>query len=247
MHPLNVYGYHVRYGYSSHKEKEYKIHEEVCFSPLFSSNCKAKYYEIYILKGEADLNRYHSNYCFFDKKQIQNHLKQIPKFCNIKFEITETKYKGDDAFKLNFFIDSDNRLVHKYTLTWIRSLFEWPYYLYLVHAKKMKNLPEFRFESVINLFNVVATVHRNSFAWNVHTFGVDLGLLRKSQIVKRVNEKKADRVNTVFPRTHIDKMPQCKLVEKFEDITENLFQENLPRYIEAYHLLKAHENNDNRK
>ena len=246
MHPLNVYGYHVRYGHSEYKQKNYKISESVCFSPIFNSSCKSKYYRLFILKGDADLKKYHSNYCFFDKKEIINHLKQLPKFCKITFRVTDTTYKEEDAFQLDFFIDSNNRLIHKYVLTWIRSLFEWPYYLYLVHAKKMKKLPEFRFESVINLFNTIATTYRDSFCWDVHTFGVNLGFLKKSEIKNRILNKTLYRVNDVFPRNYVENVPQCNLVSDFSDITDKLFEDNLPKYVEAYYLIKSHENSNNR-
>lgn len=244
-HPLNIYGYHVRYGHSSKKEKDYQIHESVCFSTLFSNGCKSKYYRIIILKGEADLNKYYSNFCFFNKKEIKNHLKQIPNFCDIKFKVKDITYNGNDAFQLDLFIDSNNRTVHKYILTWVRSLFEWPFYLYLIHAKKLKQLPQFKFESVINLFNLVATTHRNSFQTNIHTFGIDLLPCKKKEIINTVNH--TDRVNNIFVHKYIKNIPQCTLVQDFDQITDNLYEENLPKYLEAYKIIKENESNDNRK
>lgn len=234
-HPLNVYGYHVRYGSSTKKCEEYQITESVCFAPLFNDACKSKYYRIIILKGDKDLNRYYSNYCFFSKKQIKNHLKQIPKFCEMKFSVKDTVYKKADAYQLDLYISSDNRTVHKYILTWIRSLFEWPFYLYLLHAKKLKELPQFKFDSVINLFNLVADVHRKSYSARGHTFGTQLMPSTKAEIIKNVENTRL--VNNVFPTTNLD-FPQCKLVDDFDEITDQLFEKNLPNYLKAYDLVK---------
>ena len=241
-HPLNVYSYHVRYGHSVKEENDYQIHESVCFSTLFSNGCKSKYYRIIILKGEADLNKYYSNFCFFTKKEIKNHLKQIPNFCDIKFKIKDITYKGDEAFQLDLFIDSSKRIVHKYVLTWVRSLFEWPFYLYLIHAKKLKQLPQFRFESVINLFNLVATVHRASFHTDIHTFGTNLLPSKKKEIINTVNH--VSLVNHVFNRKRIENIPQCELVQDFDQITDKLYEENLPKYLEAYKMIENESNNN---
>ena len=245
MHPLNVYGYHVRYGHSKYKQNNYTISESVCFAPLFSCRCDSKYYRIYILKGDADLKKYYSNYCFFNKKEIINHLKQIPKFCYTKFSVIETTYKGNDAFQIDMYIDSDERIIHKYILTWIRSVFEWPFYLYLLHARELHKMPEFKFESIVNLFNVVATVHRKSFDTNIHTFGVDLLPIKKKEIINRID--KVNQVNSVFPKKIYDDIPQRELPSDFDEITQELFEKNCPAYIEAYHIIKNHENNSNRK
>ena len=245
MHPLNVYGYHVRFGHSVKKQDDYRITEEVCFGTLFSSNCKSKYYRIFILKDDADLKKYHSNYCFFDKKQIKNHLKQIPKFCFMKFDVKDAEYKGDPAYQIDFYIDSDKRIIHKYVLTWIRSLFEWPFYLYLTHAKELHKLPEFKFESVVNLFNVIATTHKNDFSSNIHTFGVNLLPYTKKQVKEEIDH--VDRVNYIFKSATLD-IPQCKLPSTFEEITPELFEANKAKYVEAYHIVKNYvKGHNNRK
>lgn len=245
MHPLNVYGYHVRFGHSVKKQDDYRIIEEVCFGTLFNSYCKSKYYRIFILKDDADLKKYHSNYCFFDKKQIKNHLKQIPKFCFMKFDVKDAEYKGDPAYQIDFYIDSDKRIIHKYVLTWIRSLFEWPFYLYLTHAQELHKLPEFKFESVVNLFNVVANSHKKVFNTNIHTFGVDLLPFTKKQLKENIEH--VNRVNNVFNHAVLD-IPQCQLPNTFEEITPELFEANKDKYIEAYHIIKNYaKNHNNRK
>lgn len=233
-HRLDVYGYHVRYGYCPEKDKEPKIIESVCFGSAFGSS-NAKHYVIYILKGEADLQQYHSNFCFFTKQEIKNHFKQLPKFCKVEYKITDTKYKNAEAFKIDLYIDSKNRLVHKYILTWTRYLFEWPYNLYLLHAKKLRKLPQFKFESIINLANVIATTHHNSFDWKVHSFGTKLGLLTKKEIVTSIGKHKS--VNTVFPKFTVD-TPQCRLVYDFDEVNDKLFEKNLKTYIDTYKIIK---------
>ena len=224
-HHLSVYGYHVRYGHSTKKTNDYHITESVCFSSLFSNTCNSKYYRIIILKGEADLKKYHSNFCFFTKQEIKNHLKQIPHFCKMSFNVKDIEYKNDEAFQIDFYIDSKNRTIHKYVLTWIRSLFEWPFNLYLLHAKKLQKLPQFKFESVINLFNLIATVYSHSFNSPIHTFGTSL-----------------ITVNKVFPKLNYNNtlkdLPRCDLVQDFDDVNDQLYNNNLPKYLEAYKIIK---------
>lgn len=232
-HKLDVYGYHVRYGYTDSPDKKPQIHEGVCFGGAFSSQ-SARCYTIYIAKGEADLKRYYSNFCFFTKKEIKNHFRQLPKDWNVKYKVTDDTYKDIEAFKVDLDINSKNRLIHKYVLTWTRCLFEWPYNLYLLHARKLKQLPQFKFESIINLLNVVATVHSEHFNWNVHTFGVNLGCLTKKEIVQSCIKHK--NVNDVFPRFNI-KTPQCKLVNDFDEVTDKLFKNNLNTYLETYKII----------
>ena len=245
MHRLDIYGYKVRYGHSPEKQKKYNIIEGVCFSNAFERDCKSKYYELYILKGDADLKQYNSNYCFWNKQEIKNHLRQIPKFCKFRYTVNDCVYKKASAYRLNFYIDSDNRLVHKYILTWIRSLFEWPFNLCLLHARELHKLPEFKFESIVNLYNVVTTVYRLDIRDHIHNFGANSLSIKKSEIIKSVG--KENRVNKVFPLYNGNKeIPTRPLVENFEDITPELFENNKAAYIETYHILKNYENGDNR-
>ena len=237
---LSIYNYKVRYSHSSKLVENPRILESVCFGSAFSSN--SKYYDIYILKGDADLNKYISNFCFSNKKQIKNHLKQIPKFCKISYKVTDCEYKDDPAYKIHLFVDSSNRLLNKYILTWIRTLFEYPYNIFLVHARKLKELPQFKFESIINLYHVVATAHGKEVDWKVHSFGPNLIPLTKKEIIASVGVH--TKVNDVFPLCKVKNFPQCELIDNYDLLTEELFSKNLPIYLEIYNTIKnEHINN----
>jgi hypothetical protein len=89
---------------------------------------------------------------------------------------------------------------------------------------------------------LVATVHRSSFHTDIHTFGTNLLPSKKKEIINTV--KHVSLVNHVFNRKRIENIPQCELVHDFDQITDKLYEENLPKYLEAYKMIKNESNNN---
>ena len=134
---------------------------EACFSFVFAQTGKeniSEEYEVILYKGTAFSREHHnSNSCLFTKKQIRNHLKQAQGIYPFDFHITEAaKWRGGySVFKIHLKLTNVPGTFHKYLLTWLRYMYEYPYNVILYDAYKLKRDPCFRFTSMSDLFNLV--------------------------------------------------------------------------------------------
>ena len=134
---------------------------EACFSFVFNQIDEgnvSEEYEVILYKGTAFSREHHnSNSCLFTKKQIRNHLKQAQGIYPFDFHITEAaKWRGGyNVFKIHLKLTNVPGMFHKYLLTWLRYMYEYPYNVILYDAYKLKKDPCFRFTSMSDLFNLV--------------------------------------------------------------------------------------------
>lgn len=167
----------------------YKIMStDACFSTAFSHtdgiDTVNEQYEIILYKGIDFISKTKgSNACLFTRKQIKNHLKQAQGIFPFKFIIKELKdwNKRYNVFKITLILEDVPGSFHKYLLTWVRYLYEYPYNVILYDALQLKNESCFRFTSIDNLFNLVLGCFKDS-PREIHQ-------IAKNQISKPINKK----------------------------------------------------------
>ena len=159
MKDFQFLDYHTEYSCKGTLEKEMDV--EACFSFVFNQIDEgnvSEEYEVILYKGTAFSREHHnSNSCLFTKKQIRNHLKQAQGIYPFDFYITEAaKWRGGyNVFKIHLKLTNVPGMFHKYLLTWLRYMYEYPYNVILYDAYKLKKDPCFRFTSMSDLFNLV--------------------------------------------------------------------------------------------
>ena len=159
MNDFQFLDYPTEYSCKGTLEKEMDV--EACFSFVFNQIDEgnvSEEYEVILYKGTAFSREHHnSNSCLFTKKQIRNHLKQAQGIYPFDFYITEAaKWRGGyNVFKIHLKLTNVPGMFHKYLLTWLRYMYEYPYNVILYDAYKLKKDPCFRFTSMSDLFNLV--------------------------------------------------------------------------------------------
>ena len=160
MRDFQFLGYHTEYSCKGVLKK--KMGVSPCFSYVFSglidNDNVSEDYEIILYKGtKLSKGKNKANSCLFTRKQISNHLKQAQRIYPFNFRITEVTNwrKGYNVFKVHLELIQVPGTFHKYLLTWLRYMYEYPYNVILHDAYKLKKEPCFRFTSMSNLFNLV--------------------------------------------------------------------------------------------
>lgn len=128
------------------------FNHEACFSDVFhrmainkDDICK---YSIWINRSEEYVRKHNrDNFCFFDHKELYNHIKTVQRLFDFKFRIKETK----DDFTVTVTIQAP-LIYHKYILTWIRYAYEAPMNIMFLDINRLQKESVFRFVSKANLF-----------------------------------------------------------------------------------------------
>lgn len=158
MKDFQLLDYHTEYSCKGSFEK--KMSREYCFSFAFNEveiDPISEEYTIILYKGtDFSKQKHRSNACIFSKQQIRNHLKQAQSIYPFKYRVTEIKnWKGRNVFKVHLVLTDIPGTFHKYILTWVRYMYEYPYNVILYDAYKLKKERCFCYSSISNLFNLV--------------------------------------------------------------------------------------------
>ena len=190
MNDFQFLDYHTEYSCKGTLEKEMDV--EACFSFVFNQIDEgnvSEEYEVILYKGTAFSREHHnSNSCLFTKKQIRNHLKQAQGIYPFDFYITEAaKWRGGySVFKIHLKLTNVPGMFHKYLLTWLRYMYEYPYNVILYDAYKLKKDPCFRFTSMSDLFNLVLSCFNENPA-DIHQ--IARNQVSKTMLKRDIREK----------------------------------------------------------
>lgn len=190
MNDFQFLDYHTEYSCKGTLEKEMNV--EACFSFVFKQIDEgnvSEEYEVILYKGtDFSREKHNSNSCLFTKKQIRNHLRQAQGIYPFDFYITEAaKWRGGyNVFKIHLKLTNVPGTFHKYLLTWLRYMYEYPYNVILYDAYKLKKDPCFRFTSMSNLFNLVLSCFNENPA-NIHQ--IARNQVSKTMLKRDIREK----------------------------------------------------------
>lgn len=143
------------------------LHDRACFgdtfrSQLFRSSTPAVNlaYEIYVCLDEEGMDKGCSNYCMLTHDDILAYIHQLqelqPFFCSVEFDAkfpnSFKKYNWKSMMKLNVSIDA-NFMRHKFVLTALRYLWEYPFNIELYEAMRLRK--EFPQLNILMLHHLV--------------------------------------------------------------------------------------------
>lgn len=177
--------------YSSEGSTYKKMSRDACFSTIFHSVLNGrgiiqenKYTLVLYKPGDFLNKKKQNNACFTDRKGIVKHIRVLKSFFPLKYRLKER----EDSFKIVLILKGDI-IYHKFLLCWVRYLYEYPFNVFLAEANKLKNIPEFKFKSIINLFNLVgATSSVYDFGTNIHAIG-EIHYFKHFMTVKEIKDK----------------------------------------------------------
>ena len=175
--------------YASEGNTQREMKKDACFGTIFHCEINGivqkNKYTIKLYKIGNFLNeKRQNNACLLDRTGIVHHLKILKSLFKFSYRLKEDK----DHFVLNITINAD-LIYHKYMLSWVRYLYEYPFNVFLVDAYKLKAIPGFKFESIINLFNLVsATSGIYEHGTGIHAIG-ETGWFKELLTTKEIQEK----------------------------------------------------------
>lgn len=219
--------------YGSEGNTQKAMRKDACFSTIFYSEdngiVQKNRYTIKLYKIGDWLNKKRqNNACLTDRAGIVHHLKILQSVFKFSYRLKE----HEDHFVLNMTLEGDI-IYHKYMLSWVRYLYEYPFNVFLTDACKLKGIPEFKFESIINLFNLVgATSGIRQHGTGIHAIG-ETGWFKALMTTKEIQDKLKKlegghkQINDIFPVLFANGgwgAPECVIegVETLQEEDNNL-------------------------
>lgn len=213
MREFKYTSYHTEYACEG--DYNYSTSGDACFREVFYNvySNSHLFYHIILYRGvEYVTKTQHSNACLFTKSKVIQHLRQAQALYPFVFKVEESSRHNYPIFIIHLELNNVPRLFHKYLLSWIRYLYEFPYNVLLLDAKRLKKDPAFKFIPTPDAFNVVAT----SFP---DYYGTGHGIayrysqkLTRAQLKERIS--KVSTLNAIYQllnaeaREHWEKIPE---------------------------------------
>lgn len=208
--------------YSSEGDTQKPLDKEACFGRIFHSErngiVQKNKYTIKLYKIGDWLNKKRqNNACLTDRAGIVQHLKILQSVFKCSYHLKEE----EDHFLLEITLEGD-LIYHKYMLSWVRYLYEYPFNVFLADAHRLKRVPGFKVKSIINLFNLVgATSGIDQHGTDIHAIGATyrfktLMTTKEIQAGLKKLEGGNKQVNDIFP------VLRAENVETIEEKNNNL-------------------------
>lgn len=149
--------------YSCEGSLERAMQVNACFSYVFrevKNNSSVKYQIVLYMGTRYSAEQHKSNACIFTKQEVRNHLKLLKSLYPLQYSVRD--YGDKNGYKrllITLNIENTPATFHKYALTWLRYLYEFPYNVLLRDAYTLKKERTFRFESIANLFNLTLSCY----------------------------------------------------------------------------------------
>ena len=237
--------YHTEYSCSG--TYNLKMGARACFRSAFDNvyNDSDIRYKIRLYPGIDFCKKVsHSNACLFSKQGIRNHLLQLKDLFPFSYRVLDEMKGGNKIIVIHLHLKDVPATFHKYILTWIRYLYEYPYNVILKDAYLLREDLGLRFQSMSFLFNIVSSCQwvyvgeGHSIRENhLHT------PITKSELKERIKEVRF--LDDIYEDMNMnrDRLPEtigkfsCNDVEYW---SEELFNEvRKPVYVELYNKVKG--------
>lgn len=225
--------------YSSKGTVDEELEEHACFAEVFSGpNYQSNEYNIHVYKEFDLIREAKSNGCFLSLQQIHKHLSYLTRICDITYNITEEIDKSLRAY-YNIYIElSAHNLIHRFVLTWVRALYEFPYCIYLPEVYELKKYKKFEKINVFNILNIISS----SFALgdDIHMFTIPAYYpqLKKFSEIKQelanLNNEDYHKLFEIFSTSIENK----KSINKEIILDEGSFKFRMQYYLDIYKKLK---------
>lgn len=207
MEPLAFLNYDTTYTIRIGQGRTKVFDHQYCFGDVFKRITINKddliHYTIWINKNKNYTIRYNnSNYCFLSKQELYNHIKLVKKLFDFKFKIDEE----NDSFTVHIDI-MQPKIMHKYLLTWIRYVYEFPMNVMFQDINRLKREePCFRFTSKANLFLLLSYFNWQNYR-DIHCIpeGCDGKFITNSEL--KVNIQNCITLNGIYHKYRAYKKP----------------------------------------
>lgn len=212
-----------------------------CFGYVFGAvknNSSVKYQIVLYLGTRYSAEKHKSNACIFTKQEVRNHLKLLKSLYPLQYSVRD--YGDKDGYKrllVTLNIENTPATFHKYALTWLRYLYEFPYNVLLRDAYTLKKERTFRFESIANLFNLTLSCYcRNPREIHQIPTNSIIQRLKLADIKRRINQ--VDLLNNIYEKGDRKALQIPEKIQGFsvEDIEywNGGFGERKPIYMEIH-------------
>lgn len=231
--------------YSSKGTNNKRMSRDVCFSKVFvqREDYQSNYYKIKIYKGETQAQRSLDNNCLLSIDDVRHHIELLRDYMPFKFRLQD---KGN-YFLLHLHVDGKN-IYHRFILTWIRYVYEFPFNFMIVDINKIrKEKSNLKNMNTINLFNLIgATLEVGG--GGIHSFTRFCSLysfMTKKKICNKL--KDLYTLNKLFPEIYYNKQEiHFKVLDIHKNdvnstdywLNEENFSKRLSLYEHNYEILK---------
>ena len=217
------------------------MNERACFSYVFTKvrdNSSVKYQIVLYLGTRYSAENHKSNACIFTKQEVRNHLKLLKSLYPLQYSVRD--YRDKDGYKrllVTLNIENTPANFHKYALTWLRYLYEFPYNVLLRDAYTLKKERTFRFESIANLFNLTLSCYCKN-PREIHQIPTNsiIQRLKLADIKRRINQ--VNLLNNIYEKGDRKALQIPEKIQGFsvEDIEywNDGFGERKPIYMEIH-------------
>ena len=191
-------------------------------------------YSIYIATTSELIDRSYNNYCTLDLSTIKRYLRALQILVPFKWKIIEEDRSFRDYNLLRVDISTDIKgFQHKFLLTYIRYMYEFPYNVILSDAYRLKNLPEYKFESITNLYQLCALLYPGCYGTG-HALAFKAKHCSNKNLINRLNSRRTNLNNLLesyYIRKDLGDIPYRRL--EYWTNKEN-FEIRLEKYNEVY-------------
>lgn len=202
------------------------------------------HYHIILVRDESWMLRQYKNHCRMTKHQLENYLRRIATIKPFKYSVKEGDYDGSSCFHL--YVDMvATRKEATFILQCIKRTYEWPYSFLLEQAYHLQEIPEFKHDSILNLFNVAFSAF-SAIKNSDHCFSGNTKFEKYATIRDRLPH--VIYTSDVYPN-YCNKTTRAPRVRGINycgtwpsnpaQWTNELFQELLPTYVKNYKILKG--------
>lgn len=230
--------------YSCSGELIQNLSHRACFGYVFRSDITIKSdikYTVVLYRGlDYCKENGKSNACLFSIKEVRNHLRSLKSLYKFHYRVTSEE---DEYPKIIVHLRLNNvpPTFHKYVLTWLRYTYEFPYNVFLKDAYNLKSIPEFRFESISNIFNLVLGCYCNDLRI-IHQVPHNFVSkpLKISELKERIKEVK--ELNNIYRALNPKNETIPKKIGEYDvcdiEYWESGFDSRKPVYLEVYNKIK---------
>lgn len=165
-------------------------------------------YEIIMFKGMDQIRKdKKNNACLLNRKEISQHLKMIKSIHPFKYRLEEGEFtlkecdnRTYDAWHLFLEIEG-TKAQHKFVLTGIRHLYEYPFNVWLIDAHRLKeSAPDvFKYTSIMNILQVIKSSFPNDYMTDQSWMFKYRKLLTKSYIKEHL--KNIEYITKIYDKT----------------------------------------------
>lgn len=215
---------------------------EACFSYAFRNLKGKNHYTLIVHKGiDFCVKHQKNNACLLNIEEVRTHIRVLKSLMDIKFKVFEVNNAKCPYYEVHLYIDSNSNLVHKYALTWVRYLYEYPYSVILLDAHRLHKEPMFRFTSISNLFQLASSAYPGGDYGMGHALKYRSELMKLAEFKERLTGGNLSQLNDLYRSfkntTKLTKYEDkgCRDVEFWTD--EELYKMRLESYCKNYEIM----------